>query len=141
MGIINLKTSLKDLKYTTKPPYVTKEIGDEVGGKYPQLIEAVKDDTLRLTNYLADYKNSAEFVAKMIGFQRMNPLTESGEMLRTWTPLSIISQTQATLTGKRFVGFGLSPFINSDLYTYSNKVKNQQTNDNRLVKLQNKYLL
>ena len=53
------------------------------------------------------------FISKQVSLHKLNPLTELGESLRTWTPLNLMSQIVANTTGGSVKGFGLNPL--SDL--------------------------
>ena len=131
MAIIDLKTKLKDV-YTTSKPYITKSIPktDAEADSYSGLlgrINARKDDVIRFTKFLADTKNSAEFVAKNVGLQRMNPLTEVGEDLRIYTPSTTLAQIASNGFTTGLHRHGLNPFSTT---TYSTiKERELQTND------------
>jgi hypothetical protein len=116
MAIIDLKTNLRNVKNTSKTqPYITKNIpsNTENGNVYTGVIGRInskKDDVIRIGKFFTDTKNSAEFIAKSVAFHRMNPLTEAGEKLRTWTPLNVLSQVSTNLIGGHVNSFGLNPF-------------------------------
>lgn len=131
MAIIDLKTKLKDV-FTTSKPYITHPIpqteaeANRYGGVVGR-INARKDDVIRITKFLADTKNSAEFVAKNIGLQKMNPLTEVGESLRTYLPSTTLLQIASNGFETGLHRHGTNPF---DTTTYSTiKEREKQTND------------
>lgn len=146
MAIIDLKTNLKKFKQTSTQPYITHEIpeGNAQGNSYTGIvgrINARKDDVIRMSKFLADLPNSANFIANNIGLQKMNPLTEVGESLRTYVPTNMLAQVATGIPGLTN-RHGLNPF---ETNTYT-KVKQRELLDNdaennRLVKLSKKLFI
>ena len=148
MAIINLKTNLKSFKQTSSQPYITHPIpqGNEQGNSYSGIIgriNARKDDVIRITKFLADLPNSAEFIATNIGLQKMNPLTEVGESLRTYLPTNTLAQIAVGIPGA-VNRHGVNPF-DTNVNTYTKvKLRELFENDaetNRLVKLSKKMFI
>jgi hypothetical protein len=140
MAIIDLKTNLKKFKQTSSQPYITHEIpeGNEQGNSYEGIIgriNAQKDDVIRITKFMADVKNSAKFIATNVGLQKMNPLTELGENLRTYVLSTTLAQIGIGIPGATH-RHGFNPF---DTDTYSkfkqDELRHNDPEQNRLVKL------
>jgi len=146
MAIIDLKSRYRE-KNNFKKPYVYHEIPskDEQGNTYNGvlgLINSKKDDVIRISKYLADVKNSANFIAKQVSLHRLNPLTELGEGLRTWTPLNLMSQIVANVTGGSVRGSGLNPLSNPSYIQFKkDEILRDDYNQNRLVKLSKKLFI
>jgi hypothetical protein len=146
MAIIDLKSKFRE-KNNFKKPYVYHEIpsNDENGNTYNGilgLLNSKKDDVVRISKYLADVKNSANFISKQVSLHKLNPLTELGEGLRTWTPLNLMSQIVANTTGGSVKGFGLNPLNDLSYVQFKkNEILSDDYNENRLIKLSKKLFI
>jgi hypothetical protein len=162
MGLINLKTDLKSLRYgndrigggDSGQPYITTDIPDEIspyigitdfllrGG-----INAASDsleDIRRLGKMFADTKspNGLLFVAKQQLLSRTAVRTQTSGVLNEgiYTPLSTLSQAGLIIYGNHLNKQG-DPFANSGAYSvnealYGVKVKpSQPIAENRLAEL------
>ena len=72
MPLIDLKTTLKDLKFNTRAPYIVKDINDPP--TYNSLSDPItrrRDDVLRLTRMLADTPG-AKFISNQAILQAYN---------------------------------------------------------------------
>ena len=162
MGLINLKTDLKSLRYgndrigggDSGQPYITTDIPDEISpyiGTTDFLlrggINAASDsleDIRRLGKMFADTKspNGLLFVAKQQLLSRTAVRTQTSGVLNegVYTPLSTLSQAGLIIYGNHLNKQG-DPFANSGAYSvneslYGVKVKpSQPTEENRLIKL------
>ena len=162
MGLINLKTDLKSLRYgndrigggDSGQPYITTDIPDEISpyiGTTDFLlrggINAASDsleDIRRLGKMFADTKspNGLLFVAKQQLLSRTAVRTQTNGVLNegVYTPLSTLSQAGLIIYGNHLNKQG-DPFANSGAYSvneslYGVKVKpSQPTEENRLIKL------
>jgi len=162
MGLINLKTDLKSLRYgndrigggDSGQPYITTDIPDEISpyiGTTDFLlrggINAASDsleDIRRLGKMFADTKspNGLLFVAKQQLLSRTAVRTQTSGVLNEgiYTPLSTLSQAGLIIYGNHLNKQG-DPFANSGAYSvnealYGVKVKpSQPIAENRLAEL------
>ena len=156
MGLINLKTNLKSLKYgkdrvgggSSGQPFVQKPIPEDfssVGQRYTNLVQARIDDTSRLTQLLISGKSTDGLLFSV----KQNTLSRLGVQTQTsprglnegaYLPTSTLAQSLIQGTGYHLNKQGLNPYpggpgaiINySDIVTYT-----QDPKDNRLVKYTN----
>ena len=165
MGLINLKTNLKSLRYgndqlgggSSNQPYIKTDI--PAGFNNLQLLDndfilrggalAVKDsatDILRLTKMFTDTKspNGLLFIAKQNLLSRTAVRTQtSGRTLNEgiYTPLSTLAEAGLVAFGGHVLKQGLNPFAGTGAYSnnpnlYGVKVNNNQPiEENRLVRL------
>ena len=151
MGLINLKTDLKSLRYgndrigggNSGQPYITTNIPDEISpyiGTTDFLlrggINAVTDsleDVKRLGKMFADTKspNGLLFIAKQQLLSRTAVRTQTSGVLNegVYTPLSTLAQAGLIAFGNHLNKQGTDPFANSGAYSinealYGVKVKN-----------------
>ncbi len=161
MGLIDLKTDLKSLKYgkdrvgggTSNQPFVQKPIPDDFsavgntggldvltrGGSL--VFEKTADDVSRLSKLLltANTFQGPAFTIKQNVLSRQNVQTQAspkGLNQGAYIPTSTIAQATVNATGLHFNTFGLNPVPGTpgSLVTYSDVVSSQQSpNTNRLV--------
>ena len=163
MGLINLKTDLKSLRYgndrvyggNSGQPYITTPIPDEIspyigttdfvlrGG-----INAVKDsatDIVRLTKMFFDIKspNGLLFIAKQQLLSQTSVRTQTSGVLNegTYSPLNTLAQAGVIAFGGHLDKQGNNPFEETGAYAnnknlYQTKVPyNQPEEENRLYRL------
>lgn len=163
MGLINLKTDLKSLRYgndrigggNSGQPYITNDIPDAIGpyiGTTDFLlrggINAVQDsaeDIKRLSKMFADTKspNGLLFIAKQQLLSRTAVRTQTSGILNegTYTPLNTLAEAGVVAFGGHLLKQGLNPFDGTGAYStnenlYGVKVKSTQTaSENRLANL------
>ena len=163
MGLINLKTDLKSLRFgndrigggNSGQPYITTNIPDEISpyiGTTDFLlrggINAVTDsleDVKRLGKMFADTKspNGLLFIAKQQLLSRTAVRTQTSGVLNegVYTPLSTLAQAGLIAFGNHLNKQGVDPFANSGAYStnealYGVKVKpSQAVEENRLYQL------
>jgi hypothetical protein len=161
MGLIDLKTDLKSLKYgkdrvgggTSNQPFVQKPIPDDFsavgntggldvltrGGSL--VFQKTADDVSRLSKLLltANTFQGPAFTIKQNVLSRQNVQTQAspkGLNQGAYIPTSTIAQATVNATGLHFNTFGLNPVPGTpgSLVTYSDVVTSQQSpNTNRLV--------
>lgn len=168
MGLIDLKTDLKSLKYgkdrvgggSSNQPFVQKSIPDNFsavgntggldvltrGGSL--VFRKTADDVSRLTKLLltpSTYQGPA-FTVKQNVLSRQNVQTQASPKALNqgpYIPTSTIAQATVNATGLHFNTFGLNPIPDTpgSLRTYSDVVTSQQSElNNRLVKLTNTFV-
>ena len=165
MGLINLKTDLKSLRYgndrvnggNSGQPYITTPIPDRIGpyiGTTDFLlrggINAVRDtaaDVERLTKMFRDTKspNGILFTAKQQLLSRTAVRTQTSGLLNEgiYSPLNTLAQTGVVAFGGHLNKQGRNPSAGTGAYSDNNalygvKVKSTQPNsENRLVELLN----
>lgn len=163
MGLINLKTDLKSLRYgndrigggNSGQPYITTNIPDEISpyiGTTDFLlrggINTVSDsleDVRRLGKMFLDTKspNSLLFVAKQQLLSRTAVRTQTSGVLNEggYSPLNTLAQAGLIAFGNHLNKQGVNPFDETGAYStninlYSNKVKpSQLVSENRLAEL------
>jgi hypothetical protein len=152
MGLVNLKTSLKDLKYgrdridggSSNQPYIRKPLNVNLppafdflgndfilrGGPLGAPLATV-NDVARLTKYFADIKTPSGllFIAKQNLLSRTAVRTQaSGRLVNegVYTPLSTLAQAGVNAFGFHFNKQGLNPIPGAlgSLRTYSDVVGN-----------------
>jgi len=163
MGLINLKTDLKSLRYLkdrigggdSGQPYVQAAIPDDISpyiGTTDYLnrggINVVRDselDVLRLGKMFTDTKspNGIFFTSKQELLSRTAVRTQTSGVLNEgiYTPLSTLAQAGVVAFGGHLNKQGVNPFANTGAYAnndalYGVKVKpTQPINENRLAEL------
>ena len=168
MGLIDLKTDLKSLKYgkdrvgggTSNQPFVQKPIPDDFsavgntggldvltrGGSL--VFEKTADDVSRLSKLLltANTFQGPAFTIKQNVLSRQNVQTQAspkGLNQGAYIPTSTIAQATVNATGLHFNTFGLNPVPGTpgSLVTYSDVVTSQQSpNTNRLIQYTNDFV-
>ena len=168
MGLIDLKTDLKSLKYSkdrigggsSKQPFVRKSIPDNFsavgntggldvltrGGSL--VFEKTADDVSRLSKLLltANTFQGPAFTIKQNVLSRQNVQTQASPKALNqgpYIPTSTIAQAAVNATGLHFNTFGLNPIPDTpgSLRTYSDVVTSQQSEfNNRLIKLTNTFV-
>jgi len=147
MGLINLKTNLKNLKFgndsiggSSNQPYIQTPIPDGRIESNPDFIlkggvfKKSKEDFDRITKFFADTKsqNGFRFIAKQELLSRISPKTQaSGQIFNEglYNPLSTLTQVAG-------VGFGLHLPKQTRQSTYTEIVKaSQSPKENRLIQL------
>ena len=168
MGLINLKTDLKSLKYgkdrvgggSSQQPFIQKAIPDGFGAvgntggldvltRGGSLVfEKTADDTSRLSKLLlttSTFQGPA-FSIKQNVLSRQSVQTQAspkGLNQGPYIPTSTIAQATVSATGLHFNTFGLNPVPGSpgSLVTYSDVVTSQQNQaDNRLVQFTDNFV-
>lgn len=168
MGLIDLKTDLKSLKYSkdrigggsSNQPFVQKSIPDSFsavgntggldvltrGGSL--IFQSVADDASRLTKLLltpSTFQGPA-FTIKQNVLSRQNVQTQAspkGLNQGAYLPTSTIAQAIVNAEGLHFNTFGKNPIPDSigSLTTYSDVVTSRQSEfSNRLVKFTNTFV-
>ena len=165
MGLINLKTDLKSLRYGSDrigggdsgQPYITTAIPNRIGpyiGTTDFLLRggtnAVRDsiiDVQRLGKMFKDTKspNGLLFIAKQQLLSRTAVRTQTSGILNegVYSPLNTLVEAGLVSTGGHLVKQGLNPFADTGAYAnnnalYNSKVKSSQPkSENRLVELLN----
>lgn len=168
MGLIDLKTDLKSLKYgkdrvgggSSTQPFVQKPIpesfsavgntgGLDVFNRGGSLVfEKTADDVSRLSKLLltANTFQGPAFTIKQNVLSRQNVQTQASPKALNqgpYIPTSTIAQATVNATGLHFNTFGLNPVPGTpgSLVTYSDVVTyNQPTGSNRLVELTNTFV-
>ena len=168
MGLIDLKTDLKSLKYSkdrigggsSNQPFVRKSIPDNFsavgntggldvltrGGSL--VFEKTADDVSRLTKLLltANTFQGPAFTIKQNVLSRQNVQTQASPKALNqgpYLPTSTIAQAAVSATGLHFNTFGINPIpdLPQSLTTYSDVVNSRQSEfNNRLVKLTNTFV-
>lgn len=161
MGLINLQTDLKSLRFgndrihggNSGQPYITSPIPDGDtsllpnqdfilrGGLYSA--KNTTEDIIRLTKYFNDVRNPSGllFTVKQNLLSRTAVRTQSSTGLLNegiYTPLSTLAQTSVSAFGLHFNKQGLNPIPGTpgSLKTYSDSVKTNESNkNNRLINL------
>jgi len=161
MGLINLQTDLKSLRFgndrihggNSGQPYITSPIPDGDtsllpnqdfilrGGLYSA--KNTTEDIIRLTKYFNDVRNPSGllFTVKQNLLSRTAVRTQSSTGLLNegiYTPLSTLAQTSVSAFGLHFNKQGLNPIPGTpgSLKTYSDVINFQQPQDeNRLIRL------
>lgn len=156
MGLINLKTNLKSLKYgkdrvgggSSGQPFVQKPIPEDfssVGQRYTNLVQARIDDVSRLTQLLVSGKSidGLLFSAKQNTLSRLGVQTQTspkGLNEGAYLPTSTLAQGLIQGTGYHLNKQGLNPYPGGPgaIINYSDVVKyTQDPKENRLVKYTN----
>lgn len=168
MGLINLKTDLKSLKYgkdrvgggSSQQPFIQKAIPDgfdavgntgglDVFNRGGSLVfEKTADDTSRLSKLLltANTFQGPAFSIKQNVLSRQSVQTQAspkGLNQGAYIPTSTIAQATVSATGLHFNTFGLNPVPGTpgSLITYSDVVTSQQNQaDNRLVQFADNFV-
>jgi hypothetical protein len=125
MGLVNLKTDLKSLKYgndrpgggSSGQPYITTPIPDGLTSNGPDFLlrqgalKASLTDTERLTKWFFDPLSvrGLLFTTKQIALERQNPKIVGG-LNRIYLPTNTISQAGLLATGFHLNKQGLDPF-------------------------------
>ena len=160
MGLIDLKTNLKDLKFgndriyggSSNQPYIQTPIPDQVEDRalsYDFIlrggVNAVQDsliDVKRLGKYFIDLKSPSGllFVTKQNLLSRIAVRTQSSTGILNegiYTPLSTLVEAGVVAFGGHVNKQGLNPFNGiGSLTTYNDKVNPEQTPiNNRLINL------
>ena len=152
MGLINLKTNLKSLKYgkdrvgggSSGQPFVQKPIPEDfssVGQRYTNLVQARIDDVSRLTQLLVSGKSTDGllFSAKQNTLSRLGVQTQAspkGLNEGAYLPTSTIAQAAVQGLGIHLNKQGLNPYPGGPgaIINYSDVVTStQSTGSNRLV--------
>jgi hypothetical protein len=123
MGLVNLKTDLKSLKYgndrpgggSSNQPYIVTPIPDGLTANGPDFLlrqgalKASLTDISRLTKWFSDTQsvNGLLFTTKQIALERQNPKLVNTN--RIYLPTSTISQVGALAVGSHFNKQGLDP--------------------------------
>ncbi len=131
MGLIDLKTDLKSLKYgndrfgggSSNQPYITKGIPDDLPPSSPDFLlrngflnpVSSVTDVVRLTKYFADLKSPSGllFVAKQEALSRSGVRTVASEGLfneGVYNPLNTLLQAGLVSTGGHLNKQGVNPF-------------------------------
>jgi len=163
MGLIDLKTDLKSLRYgndrvyggNSGQPYITNNIPDDISpyiGTTDFLlrggINVVRDsatDVLRLSKMFADIKspNGLLFVAKQQLLSRTSVRTQTSGVLNegSYSPLNTLAEAGLVAFGGHLNKQGINPFADTGAYAnnenlYGVKVKpTQPIAENRLAEL------
>ena len=168
MGLIDLKTDLKSLKYgkdrvgggSSTQPFIQKPIPEDFsavgntggldvlnrGGSL--VFQKTADDVSRLSKLLltANTFQGPAFTIKQNVLSRQNVQTQAspkGLNQGPYIPTSTIAQATVSATGLHFNTFGLNPVPGTpgSLVTYSDVVTSQQTPEtNRLVKFTDNFV-
>jgi hypothetical protein len=164
MGLIDLKTNLKSLKFgkdkpgggSSNQPYIQSDIPDKEGilpdspdfllrGGLKNPIDAATD-VVRLGKYFIDIKSPSGllFIAKQNLLSRNAVRTEASGLLNEfiYTPLSTLAQAGVNGIGLHFNKQGLNPIpgLPGSIKTYENSILNREflsteVSSNRLVSL------
>jgi hypothetical protein len=164
MGLINLKTDLKNLKYgkdrkgggDSGQPYIKSNIPDGLTSSSPDFLlrngylnpVSTANDVSRLTQMFFDLKtpNGLLFIAKQNLLSRTAVKTQTSTDVfnnGVYNPLSTLAQTGVVSIGGHLNKQGINPFELTGAYSnnanlYGVKVKStQELKDNRLVLLKN----
>ena len=163
MGLIDLKTDLKSLRYgndrvyggNSGQPYITTPIPDDISSSIGTTdfllrggINAVKDsaeDIKRLGKMFADIKspNGLLFIAKQQLLSRTSVRTQTSGVLNegSYSPLNTLAEAGLVAFGGHLNKQGINPFADTGAYAnnenlYGVKVKpTQPTAENRLAEL------
>jgi hypothetical protein len=163
MGLIDLKTDLKSLRYgndrvyggNSGQPYITSNIPDDISpyiGTTDFLlrggINVVRDsatDVLRLGKMFADIKspNGLLFIAKQQLLSRTSVRTQTSGLLNegSYSPLNTLAEAGLVAFGGHLNKQGINPFADTGAYAnnenlYGVKVKpTQPPEENRLAEL------
>ena len=150
MGLINLKTDLKSLRYgndrigggDSGQPYITTAIPDRIGpyiGTTDFLlrggINAVKDsitDVKRLGKMFMDTKspNGLLFIAKQQLLSRTAVRTQTSRILNEgiYSPLNTLAEAGLVSTGGHLVKQGLNPFADTGAYANNGNLYDVKAN-------------
>ena len=149
MGLVNLKTDLKSLKYgrdrkgggSSNQPYITTPIPDGLTANGPDFLlrqgalQASLTDSERLFKWFSDplSVNGLLFTAKQIALERQNPAIPGG-LNRIYLPTNTISQALLSPGGFHLNKQGLDPFelgyAQGGTAGYFNYTLNKATQDN-----------
>jgi hypothetical protein len=167
MGLINLKTDLKNLKYgkdrkdggDSGQPYIKSRIPDGLTSSSPDFLLrngylnplSTAEDISRLTKMFFDLKssNGLLFTAKqnLLSRTAVKTQTSTGVLNNgVYTPLSTLAQAGVSSIGFHLNKQGINPFELTGAYSNNNslygvKVKyTQPTTENRLNQLYNQYI-
>jgi hypothetical protein len=163
MGLIDLKTDLKSLRYgndrvyggNSGQPYITNNIPDDISpyiGTTDFLlrggINVVRDsatDVLRLSKMFADIKSPSGllFIAKQQLLSRTSVRTQTSGVLNegSYSPLNTLAEAGLVAFGGHLNKQGINPFADTGAYAnnenlYGVKVKpTQPISENRLAEL------
>jgi hypothetical protein len=157
MGLINLKTNLRTLKYgkdriggtSSNEPYIRKSLttdyfdtpndsflGVDILGRQGSL-RALADDVSRLSKFLIDGKNprGSLFVLKQQLLEKASPKLPYGPN-RIFNPANMLAQIGVSGTGIHFDREGSSLIIGFDQkYEYQTRTFHSSNTDNRLALL------
>jgi hypothetical protein len=160
MGLVNLKTDLKSLRYgndrpgggSSGQPYITTPIPNGLTANGPDFLlrqgalEASLTDSERLFKFFFDplSPKGLLFATKQIALERQNPAVPGG-LNRIYLPTSTISQAGSNAVGGHLNRQGLDPFTpgyftlgaESDGYFKFTLNKDTQDNTGRLSELFN----
>jgi hypothetical protein len=125
MGLVNLKTDLKSLKYgndrpgggSSNQPYIVTPIPNGLTANSPDFLlrqgalKAALTDQERLTKFFLDFNSprGALFTAKQIALERQNPAIPGG-LIRAYLPTSTLSQVLLSPEGVHLNKQGIDPF-------------------------------
>ena len=125
MGLVNLKTDLKSLKYgndrpgggSSNQPYIVTPIPDDITTNGPDFLlrqgalQASLKDNERLTKFFTDNlsTNGVLFTTKQIALERQNPIMPGG-LTRVYLPTSTLSQVLLLPEGVHLNKQGVDPF-------------------------------
>jgi hypothetical protein len=128
MGLIDLKTDLKSLRYgkdkqgggSSNQPYIVTPIPDGLTANGPDFLlrqGALRSslvDVERLTKWFTDFSsiNGLLFTTKQIALERLNPKIPGG-LKRIYSPTSTLAQVGALPLGAHLNKQGLDPFVSS----------------------------
>ena len=163
MGLIDLKTDLKSLRYGkdtlgggySGQPYIQKDIPDgfsTLGANEDFLLRGginivsdTKDDIIRLGKMFTDLKSPSGllFIAKQQILSRTAVRTQTSGILNEgiYSPLNTLTQAGVNALGGHLKKQGINPFAGTGAYSdnntlYSVKVKtDQELSENRLWRL------
>jgi hypothetical protein len=159
MGLINLKTNLRTLKYgkdriggaSSNEPYIRKPLtsnyyetpddifsGVDILGRQGSLLSSI-EDVSRLSKFLVDGKSPRGplFVLKQEILEKTAPKVPYGPK-RIFLPTNMLAQVGVSGTGIHFDGRGSSLVITSDQkYEYQTNTFYNNNADNRLALLYN----
>jgi hypothetical protein len=157
MGLINLKTNLRTLKYgkdriggtSSNEPYIRKSLttnyfdtpnddflGVDILGRQGSL-RSLADDVSRLSKFLVDGKSprGSLFVLKQELLEKTSPKVPYGPN-RIFNPANMLAQIGVSGTGIHFDREGSSPIITFDQrYEYQTRTFYNNNTDNRLALL------
>jgi len=157
MGLINLKTNLRTLKYgkdriggtSSNEPYIRKSLttnyfdtpnddflGVDILGRQGSL-RSLADDVSRLSKFLVDGKSPRGplFVLKQELLEKTSPKVPYGPN-RIFNPANMLAQVGVSGTGIHFDREGSSPIITFDQrYEYQTRTFYNNNTDNRLALL------
>ena len=155
MGLIDLQTDLKSLKYSTVPgngtgPIIRKSIPEEQTStigysiqnpfKGPGFFQAIDEDVKRVEGWFD--QNRGNWALKQTILEAFNPKTESDLITRVPDVLGInaIASTGGSPLGIYLAKNGITGFIPEDSKYEANVRENNEDGKNRLVELTNRFI-